>query len=74
MAWLVNSTARLPVYYVFTKRHINIDHCADTFTDHLQNDSAALADVEQILLRGDNAYEHKMRQSTLRHHSNRARG
>ncbi len=53
-------TSRLPVIYVFGKRKLDIDHCAETLMDELN--SQVPCDEERadgpILLRHDVAFTH----------------
>lgn len=56
------STSRLPVIYVFGKRYIDIDYCADQFLLELGNDLSKAGSSKTIIVKTDVSYAHSIRE------------
>ena len=56
MTTVSGRTSRLPVIYVFGKKELDIEDCAEKLLSNLQNSSE---ETQSILLRMDVAYAHR---------------
>ena len=56
MTTIFGRTSRLPVIYVFGKKDLDIEDCAEKLLSNLQNPSE---ETQSILLRMDVAYAHR---------------
>ncbi|KAB5595139.1 hypothetical protein CTheo_1427 [Ceratobasidium theobromae] len=57
----LSPTSRLPVIYVFGKRYIDIDYCADQFLLELGNDLSKAGSSKTIIVKTDVSYAHSIR-------------